>query len=326
VNEDLTYFVAGDTTSMFGVLGCMMEELGDDDTAARTEAQLMKAKVMTKSTANISTTSKARYTGKKGGRPSARGTGGAGSGVDGGDRKGFYSVLHYAAAECDSDVVQALINGLGAQVFVNRQDATGCTPLHWAASAGKLGNVELLVDAGADDSMRNYMGLTPLEWTQKRNRTRIADQLKQIGEKTLGGKFMDRDDGACAEKINAHEVMATVSFLKDRKARAEDPVDIARVHRHMKHALARGHPLTSFSQQLLRYELPALDAGQAQTAKLKRLMHASLSSAGDGPLVGSLEVKGLAGNDDKEWWCYSKDTSGNNAKEGGKKKATASLV
>jgi len=214
-----------------------------------------------------------------------------------GNRKGFYSVLHYAAAECSSEVVETLLKDFNAHRHVNTPDACGCTPLHWAASVGKLENVELLLLFGASDQLTNYMGKTPLQWTQMRNSSRIAEQLKELQEKK-GGTLMDRDDGACADKIDAHDVMRTVAFLKERKVNAAATIDIKRIKRHMTHASASGHLLTTFSQQLLRYQLPSLLPQMKQSPKLKQLTN-SVSE----PAV--LPGPGVQVKVDKEFWCTS---------------------
>lgn len=42
---------------------------------------------------------------------------------------------------------------------VNAQDWTGQTPLHWAAYEGTVETVQLLLDCGADTTIRNKEGL-----------------------------------------------------------------------------------------------------------------------------------------------------------------------
>merc|ERR1711865_1323593 len=114
-----------------------------------------------------------------------------------------------------------------------------------------------------------------------------------MGKEKISGKLMDRDDGACADKINAHSVMQTIAFLRDRKSYTEVNIDITRVHRHMAHAIAKGQLLTSFSQQLLKYRLPTL----AASPKLKQL---STSVSADPKLGIKVDVQ------EGEFWCVGK--------------------
>merc|ERR1711865_1234405 len=130
-------------------------------------------------------------------------------------RVGAYTPLHYAAGECDIEVLQSMMDDEEERVDVNMQDQCGCPPLHWAASVGRIDNVQLLLEFGADDTITNYMGLTALGWARARNKSRIEDQLEQMAEKS-SGQFMDRDNGACADKINVKTLLETVHFLKQR--------------------------------------------------------------------------------------------------------------
>ena len=99
-----------------------------------------------------------------------------GSWIEGSERTKHYTCLHYAAAECHADVVLRML-ATRQEVLrsINWQDRTGCTALHWAASVGSLEVAKLLLQCGADSDVRNYMGLTPVEWAEKRNRTMMSD-------------------------------------------------------------------------------------------------------------------------------------------------------
>jgi len=61
-------------------------------------------------------------------------------------------------------IMQLLIdNGID----INQQDKFGDTPLHRACYYGILPEVELLIKAGADTTLKNKKGLTPLEYAKK---------------------------------------------------------------------------------------------------------------------------------------------------------------
>ena len=91
--------------------------------------------------------------------------------------------------------------------------------------------------------------------SQARNKTRVAEQLAQLAEKEEGSKtIMDRDNGACADKINAHDVVQTIQFLKERASSKEEElrVDVTRVRRHIKHAVLNRQQLAGFAARLIR--------------------------------------------------------------------------
>ncbi|OJJ55256.1 hypothetical protein ASPSYDRAFT_159153 [Aspergillus sydowii CBS 593.65] len=82
-------------------------------------------------------------------------------------------LLHYPAANGNADILKnlttTLISALSpteqalttdeVKAVVNRRNHSGNTPLHWAALNTHLECVKLLVDAGADVSIKNEAGL-----------------------------------------------------------------------------------------------------------------------------------------------------------------------
>ena len=150
-----------------------------------------------------------------------------------------YNALHYACAESTIEVVRKLLmlrtnsthskgsskankrtsgketgdettdEGEGYVYDINQPDGCGNTPLHWAASAGRLDVVKLLLlkkherqwDQEADATLRNYMDLTPLQWTSKRNRYIIAKyallQATQVK--------MDKAETAMDKELSEHQ-------------------------------------------------------------------------------------------------------------------------
>lgn len=105
-----------------------------------------------------------------------RGEGGGGLGVSDHDGDHGGTALHaLAGAQCTSgsvaDAVRALLHA-GAEV--NARSANGATALHWAAGAGNLDAVAVLLECGADPLATTYTwrrqvfgrgsGQTPLHW------------------------------------------------------------------------------------------------------------------------------------------------------------------
>lgn len=91
--------------------------------------------------------------------------------------------LHWAASSKNTELVQYLLSLNGIQV--NCQDDAGTTPLMCAVSAGRIDNVVLLLDAGADVNLENENKETVLHMT--RNHTDIlrlfVDQIADINKK-----------------------------------------------------------------------------------------------------------------------------------------------
>jgi len=195
-----------------------------------------------------------------------------------------YTTLHYAAAECDKEVVLMLLASTPSalQTDLNRQDRCGNTPLHWAASVGSTDVVKVLLQCGAESETKNYMGLTPLEWAEKRNRTRIRDQqeeLARIRDRELvkpikssdtkinssdAKALLARSHGSCADKISMVDVLETVDYLKKRVEALEGAAGVVRLRRNMHHAMRKGLNLESFARDLTFADIDTLTMIQSQ--------------------------------------------------------------
>jgi hypothetical protein len=80
--------------------------------------------------------------------------------------------------------------------LINTQDKNGFTPLHFAARNGNVALVKLLLQKGADLSIKNNAKKTPLELAQRSNTTnakRCAEALS-AHEQRLADKEMDNID------------------------------------------------------------------------------------------------------------------------------------
>jgi len=76
---------------------------------------------------------------------------------------------------CD-DVVEALLSiDVGKQLLNDQDEAGGCTPLWLAARTGNAKMVRLLLDAGADATIKNSEGLTPEEAAIKYDKKKVMD-------------------------------------------------------------------------------------------------------------------------------------------------------
>jgi ankyrin repeat protein len=60
---------------------------------------------------------------------------------------------------------------------VNARQQHGWTPLHAAAQNGNLEIIEILLQNGADPSIKNEEGVTALDLARKQNRTDVVNRL-----------------------------------------------------------------------------------------------------------------------------------------------------
>jgi uncharacterized protein len=82
------------------------------------------------------------------------------------------SLLVVAIKKDNPDLVRQLI---AYHVDLNHQDKTGATPLMWAANQRRVEIIEILLNAGADRTIRNQGGLTAADIAKlSGNRATIA--------------------------------------------------------------------------------------------------------------------------------------------------------
>lgn len=72
------------------------------------------------------------------------------------------ALIHWAADRNQMDILNELLLLL-PELDINRQDSDGQTALHYASSCGHKDTVRLLLDKGADASISNEDGETPLD-------------------------------------------------------------------------------------------------------------------------------------------------------------------
>jgi cytohesin len=80
------------------------------------------------------------------------------------DEKYGETPLHRAASRGRVEILQMLI---GAGAKLNVQDKGGWTPFHWAASNGRVEVLRVLIDAGADLDLQDKEGRTALHWAAR---------------------------------------------------------------------------------------------------------------------------------------------------------------
>ncbi|KAI9223898.1 ankyrin repeat-containing domain protein [Blastocladiella britannica] len=111
------------------------------------------------------------------------------------------TALHMASANGHLDIVQFLLEKL-AGVHVNAANEQGNTPMHWAALNGHVEIVTALIAAGADLTLTNKAGKSPLIEAQDASHENVAVELL---------KHMDPDMDDDTEDVQESESSAASS-------------------------------------------------------------------------------------------------------------------
>jgi uncharacterized protein len=75
-----------------------------------------------------------------------------------------WAPLHYAATNSHISVIQLLLNH---HAYIDAASPNGSTPLMMAAMYGNASAVKLLLESGADPSLKNDLGLTAIDFAQR---------------------------------------------------------------------------------------------------------------------------------------------------------------
>jgi ankyrin repeat protein len=75
-----------------------------------------------------------------------------------------WAPLHYASTESHISVMQLLIDN---HAYLDAASPNGTTPLMMAAMYGNASAVKLLLEAGADPTIKNHLGLTAIDFAER---------------------------------------------------------------------------------------------------------------------------------------------------------------
>jgi ankyrin repeat protein len=95
-----------------------------------------------------------------------------------------WTPLHYAATGGHLSVIEHLLEN---SAYIDAESPNGSTPLMLAAMYGSPESVKLLIQAGADLTIKNQLGMTALDFATKGNR-RNSQELIQTGLERLAAR------------------------------------------------------------------------------------------------------------------------------------------
>jgi uncharacterized protein len=94
-----------------------------------------------------------------------------------------WTALHYAAAVGHNDIIKMLLE---KSAYIDAESPNKTTPIMMAARAGKIYTVKLLLDEGADATLKNDVGMTAIDFAEKNSFTDIVEgltaRLKKAGK------------------------------------------------------------------------------------------------------------------------------------------------
>ena len=85
-----------------------------------------------------------------------------------------WAPLHYAATNGHLEVMELLLEN---HAYIDAESPNGTTPLMMAALYGTPAAVKLLLDAGADPTPRNQLGMTAIDFATKAGRRDAAELI-----------------------------------------------------------------------------------------------------------------------------------------------------
>lgn len=94
-----------------------------------------------------------------------------------------WTALHYAAAVGNNEIVQLLLD---KSAYIDAESPNKTTPIMMAAMSGHILTVKLLLDEGADATLKNDVGMTAIDFARKFDHEDIVEgltyRLKKAGK------------------------------------------------------------------------------------------------------------------------------------------------
>ena len=94
-----------------------------------------------------------------------------------------WTALHYAATVGNNEIVQLLLDH---HAYIDAESPNKTTPIMMAARGGHILTVKLLLDGGADATLKNELGMTAIDFAKNHGKQDIVDgltyRLKKAGK------------------------------------------------------------------------------------------------------------------------------------------------
>ena len=88
-----------------------------------------------------------------------------------------WTPLHYAASSTQGDQLGVAKLLLENAAYIDAASPNGSTPLMMAAMYGNASTLKLLLDEGADPTLKNQLGLTAVDFAQRADRKEMVDLI-----------------------------------------------------------------------------------------------------------------------------------------------------
>ena len=88
-----------------------------------------------------------------------------------------WAPLHYAASAASAQHVAIIRILLDNYAYIDAASPNGTTPLMMAARYGSEDAVQLLLNEGADPTLKNQLGLSASDFAARANRTEVAEKI-----------------------------------------------------------------------------------------------------------------------------------------------------
>lgn len=85
-----------------------------------------------------------------------------------------WTALHYAATNGHLAIMELLLEN---HAYIDAESPNGSTPLMMAAHYGTPAAVKLLLEAGADPTLKNQLGLTAIDFAHRANRKDLVELI-----------------------------------------------------------------------------------------------------------------------------------------------------
>jgi ankyrin repeat protein len=171
-------------------------------------------------------------------------------------------IMHAAARDGDTVTVRTQLSTAGALSLINTQDASGATPLYWAAQNGHASVTEQLIEARCNVDLQAKDGSAPLHLAGQNGHASVTVQLIQACCK----HDLQMSDGRTPLYISAQRGTAAITKLliearcnldllaKDGRTALYAAAESGQSPASHTNALTREHMFLSFSdrQKMLR--------------------------------------------------------------------------